>query len=278
MRMPAYYIPHGAGPCFFMDWTWGPADSWHGLGAWLKGFVASQGVAPRAILVVSAHWMGSTVAVSAHPRPPLIYDYGGFPEHTYRLAYPVPGSEALAERIRQSLADSGIPCRIDKDRGLDHGAFIPLMLMFPDADIPVCQLSLQSRLDPAGHLAVGRALEALRDEGVLIIGSGSSYHNLQKAMGEATAISEAFDAWLTETLCSRTAAERESCLIDWESAPCARDVHPTEEHLLPLMVVAGASAMEAAEKVYSEVVLGARLSAFRFGRIHPDTHFLERST
>lgn len=270
MRMPAYFIPHGAGPCFFMDWTWGPADSWHGLGAWLKGFVVSQGLAPRGILVVSAHWAEGTVAVSAHPQPPLIYDYSGFPEHTYRLAYPAPGAVTLAESVRQGLAAAGIACRIDEERGLDHGAFIPLMLMFPVADVPVCQLSLQTGFDPAGHLAVGRALEALRDEGVLIIGSGSSYHNLRQVMGEATAISEAFDAWLTETLGGRIAGERESCLIDWQSAPCARAAHPTAEHLLPLLVVAGASPMETAERVYSEVVLGARLSAFRFGRIEPD--------
>jgi len=222
--------------------------------------------------VVSAHWTEDEVAVSAHPLPPLIYDFSGFPEHTYRLAYPVSGSEALAERVRQRLTEGGVPCRVDKDRGLDHGAFIPLMLMFPKADVPVCQLSLQARLDPGEHLAVGHALAALRDEGVLIIGSGASYHNLRKAFDAATAISEAFDAWLTEALCSRTAGGREGRLIDWESAPCARDAHPTEEHLLPLMVVAGASAADAAERVYSQVILGARLSAFRFGQTDPDIH------
>lgn len=265
MKMPAYFIPHGAGPCFFMDWAWGPADSWQGLGAWLKGFVASQGIAPRGILVVSAHWVEARVAVSAHPRPPLIYDYGGFPEHTYRLSYPVPGATTLAGRLRQQMDAAGIPCRIDAERGLDHGAFIPLMLMFPTANVPVCQLSLQAGLDPAEHLAIGRALEALREEGVLIIGSGSSYHNLQPAKGAATVISEAFDAWLSEVLCGRLAGERENGLIDWASAPHARDAHPTAEHLLPLMVVAGAAPLEVAERVYSDVVLGARLSAFRFG-------------
>lgn len=266
MRVPAYFIPHGAGPCFFMDWTWGPADTWHGLGSWLKGFVASQGVAPRGILVVSAHWAENTIAVSTHPRPPLIYDYGGFPEHTYRLAYPVVGAATLAGRVRQELADAGVSCRLDPERGLDHGTFIPLMLMFPHADVPVCQLSLHAGFDPARHIAIGRALTALREEGVLILGSGSSYHNLRQAMRAATAISEAFDAWLTEALCTQLAGERENRLVNWASAPRARDAHPTAEHLLPLMVVAGASSMEPGEKVYSGIALGARLSAFRFGQ------------
>jgi aromatic ring-opening dioxygenase catalytic subunit (LigB family) len=265
--MPAYFIPHGAGPCFFMDWTWGPADSWHGLGEWLKGFGSNQGVAPQAILVVSAHWLETTVTVSAHPRPPLIYDYGGFPEHTYRLTYPVPGATILAGRVRQVLSGRGIPCQLDQARGLDHGAFVPLMLMYPDADVPVCQLSLHAGLDPVDHLAIGRTLESLREEGVLIIGSGSSYHNLHQPPEAATVISEAFDAWLSEILCARPACERESSLADWVSAPRASDAHPTAEHLLPLMVVAGAAPLETAEKVYSDVVLGARLSAFRFGRI-----------
>ena len=175
--------------------------------------------------------------------PPLLFDYYGFPEHTYRLKYPAPGSPALAARVRELLADADIAADEDPARGYDHGVFVPFLLAFPDADIPVVQLSLRADLDPAAHLAIGRALAPLRDEGVLIVGSGMSYHNLREFWSTRPADVEAaarFDAWLAAAVENPESAARDAQLAAWAAAPGARAAHPRDEHLLPLMVAAGA--------------------------------------
>lgn len=263
--MPVLFVPHGAGPCFFMDWN--PADTWDRMAAFLKGVAGTLPQAPRAIVLVSGHWLEPGFSVTGSARPPLIYDYSGFPAHTYELTYPAPGEPALAERIVQLLRDTGEPARVDPQRGFDHGVFIPLKLMFPKADIPVVQLSLRRDMDPAAHIAAGRALAALRDEGVLIVGSGMSFHNM-RGYGDPryTPVSARFDEWLTAAVESGT-PRREAMLRDWASAPHARDSHPPggEEHLLPLLVAAGAGAGSDGRKVYSEEVMKTTLSAFRFG-------------
>lgn len=264
-RMPVFFIPHGAGPCFFMDWN--PADTWDGMAAFLKGIADTLPATPRAIVLVSAHWLEQDFSLTGHARPSLIYDYGGFPAHTYELTYPAPGEPGLAERIVRLLGEAGGSARVDAERGFDHGMFIPLKLMFPGADIPVIQLSLRRDLDPAAHIAAGCALAAMRDEGVLIVGSGMSFHNM-RGYGDPryTPVSAKFDGWLTEAVESDP-QRREAMLSDWTAAPHARDCHPprAEEHLLPLMVAAGAGADSAGRKVYSEVVMKTTLSAFRFG-------------
>src|SRR5262249_28439343 len=158
-------IPHGAGPCFFMDWTRGPPDTWDKTADWLKGLIAGLPERPKAILGVSGHWEAPEFTVGSGPRPELIYDYYGFPEETYRLRFDAPGSPALAARARELLSAAGLPNAEDPQRGWDHGIFVPLKLASPDADIPVVQLSLRSDLDPEAHLAAGRALAPLRDEG-----------------------------------------------------------------------------------------------------------------
>lgn len=264
-RMPVLFVPHGAGPCFFMDWN--PADTWDRMAAFLEGVAGTLPEAPRAIVLVSGHWLEPGFSVTGSARPALIYDYSGFPAHTYELTYPAPGEPALADRIVQLLGEAGEQARVDPQRGYDHGVFIPLKLMFPKADIPVVQLSLRRDMDPAAHIAAGRALAALRDDGVLVVGSGMSFHNM-RGYGDPryTPVSAKFDAWLTAAIESPT-AQREALLREWASAPHARDSHPPggEEHLLPLLVAAGAGAGSEGRKVYSEEVMKTTLSAFRFG-------------
>ena len=262
--LPTYFIPHGGGPCFFMDWTMGPADSWDSMAAWLKQLPESIGAVPKAILVISGHWESDIVSLTSHPKPELIYDYSGFPAHTYQLTWPAPGAPELAAQIQTLLQAAGIPARLDPERGFDHGVFIPFKLVFPTAEIPTIALSLRADLDPAFHLRLGQALAPLREQGVLIIGSGMSYHNLRAFGPAGTAASQQFDVWLSEAL-QQPATDREQALSHWAEAPAARRAHPREEHLLPLMVVAGAAGADPAEKVYSDEVMGLTLSAWRFG-------------
>ena len=264
--LPSIFLPHGAGPCFFMDWQ--PAGTWDRMAEWLRGLTAQLDVIPKAILVVSAHWEAAEFTVSAQSAPALLFDYSGFPEHTYQLTWPAAGSPALAARARERLADVGIASAEDHQRGLDHGVFIPMKLAFPDADVPVVQLSLRRGLDPSEHLALGRALAPLRSEGVLIIGSGMSFHNMQRFRRDGgydvDADSKRFDAWLTETV-GLSRVQRELRLIEWARAPGGRASHPREEHLLPLHVIAGAGGDDAGQKVFEDRVLGSLQSAYRFG-------------
>ncbi len=260
MQQPSYFIPHGGGPCFFMD---DPHGTWRGMRAFLETLHLDLPERPRAVLVVSGHWETNGFAFTGAARPSLIYDYQGFPAHTYELRYDVPGSPALAERAAALLAGAGIPAQVDADRGLDHGVFVPMKVVLPDADIPVVEMSVDRSLDPALHIEAGRALAPLRDEGVLIIASGMSFHNM-RGYGDPrfTAPSQAFDAWLTETLAKEGPA-RAAALKEWEAAPAARLSHPEAEHLLPLMVAAGAAAGPGTRQ-YSEQVMKTAISGYRF--------------
>jgi len=263
---PSLFIPHGGGPCFFMEWTMGPRDTWDSMAHWLRGLAATLTARPRAVLVISGHWEEDAFAVTGAANPPLIYDYYGFPEHTYQLKYPAPGDPALAAHSVSLLRDAGLPARTDQARGFDHGVFIPFMLIFPDADIPIVQMSLHHSLDPELHLRAGRALDTLRDEGVLIVGSGLSYHNMQGFGGpNSKGVSEQFDAWLNETLCKEIVDQR--ALVQWAAAPAARAAHPREEHLIPLMTAAGAGGDAAGLRIYNDRALGVTVSAFRFGGV-----------
>lgn len=260
---PTLFIPHGAGPCFFMDWARGPADTWDAMGAWLRGLVASLPEWPKAILAISGHWEADRFTVGSAPRPGLIFDYYGFPEHTYRLTFDAPGSPALAARVRQLLGEAGFATAEDSERGYDHGVFVPLKLVTPDADIPVVQLSLRSDLDPDAHYAAGRALAPLRDEGVLIVGSGMSWHNMRGFSPAFTERSRAFDGWLGEALSDPEG--REAAIGGWASAPYAREAHPREEHLAPLFVAAGAGHGEPGRVAFRDEVMDVAVSALRFG-------------
>jgi aromatic ring-opening dioxygenase catalytic subunit (LigB family) len=264
-RLPTLFIPHGGGPCFFMDPPAGAPRAWDRMAEYLRGIADSIGTRPKAVLVISAHWETPQPTVTTGTNPTLLFDYYGFPEHTYKLTYPAPGSPELAARVRALLADAGVPAHEDASRGFDHGVFVPFLLVYPDADIPVVQLSLRSDLDPAAHIAIGQALAPLRDEGVLIVGSGMSYHNLREFWSESSEPAARFDAWLTDAVEDASEASRNTKLIAWSQAPGARASHPRSEHLLPLMVAAGAGGADRGRRTYSDRVFGKAISGFQFG-------------
>ena len=268
-RMPTLFMPHGGGPCFFMDWN--PVDAWDHMAEYLRRIPDDVRIRPKAIVLISGHWEEDVVTIQSKPFPSLLFDYYGFPEHTYQIEYPAPGSTELAKRISMLLSQADIVSRFDAERDFDHGTFIPLKLAFPEADIPIVQVSLCNHLDPAEHLDIGKALQPLRDEGVLIIGSGMSYHNMQAIMRNmhgshrANPESEQFDAWLTEILTAAPPDRREQSLVMWDKAPAARSAHPREEHLLPLHVVVGAAGLDKGRRTLKDTVLGSAQSAFQFG-------------
>ena len=265
-RMPTLYIPHGAGPCFFMDWN--PPDTWARTAAFLRGIPDSLPAAPTAILLVTAHWLAPQPSLGSAAQPGLLFASHGFPPHTYELSYPAPGAPALARRAAALLTDAGFAPRLDDARGYDHGSFIPLKLAFPAADVPVLQMSLLRSLDAGEHLRLGQALAPLRDEGVLIVGSGMSYHHM-RGYGDprSTPVAAEFDRWLAETV-ALPAAERHARLTDWAraSGPAGRLSHPAqaEEHLLPLHVVAGAAGDSRGRRVFTDRVMAVDIPAFRF--------------
>lgn len=261
-RAPVLYLPHGGGPLPLLG---DPAHA--ALTAFLEEIPGNLGE-PSAILVISAHWEEDRPSVTGGAQPELIYDYYGFPQESYSIRYPAPGEPGLARRICELLDAAGMAARSDERRGFDHGLFVPLKLMYPAAGIPCVQLSLLANLDPAAHIALGKALAPLRDGNLLIVGSGMSFHNM-RALSSPGSVGdgrdEAFDAWLTETctLPSLPVEERERRLIEWENAPDARYCHPREEHLLPLHVCYGAACAETpvAEIVFAQCVMGQRVSA-----------------
>ncbi|HTL51858.1 MAG TPA: class III extradiol ring-cleavage dioxygenase, partial [Planctomycetota bacterium] len=247
-------------------WTMGPPDTWEKMRGWLSRLPGTLPQPPRAIVVISGHWETREFAVTGSAHPPLIYDYSGFPPETYQLQYPAPGDPALAEQIRGLLTAAGFEAKIDAERGFDHGVFIPFKVIYPAAQIPIVQLSVLKSLDPAVHLAAGRALAPLRAENVLIVGSGMSYHNLRELFrGGKNADSDRFDGWLTPAVTGTTARERDASLQDWAHAPAARNAHPREEHLIPLMVAAGAAGEDRGVRIFSDRVMGATVSAYGFG-------------
>jgi aromatic ring-opening dioxygenase catalytic subunit (LigB family) len=253
--LPSYYIPHGGGPCFFMD---DPSGAWTGMASFLRSLPELLPLRPKAILVISGHWETAGFTMTSHPQPPLLFDYYGFPAHTYQLRYDAPGAPEIAGRAAQLLNDAGLAARLDPDRGLDHGVFVPLKVALPEARIPVVEMSLDESLDPELHLAAGRALAPLRAEGVLILGTGMSFHNL-RALGDPRMLlpSLQFDTWLNATIDAPEPA-RSLALTHWHEAPAARLCHPRPEHLLPLMVASGTSAV-AGQRVYNEQVLGSMI-------------------
>jgi len=268
-RLPTLYIPHGGGPCFFMEVSPGlPPDLWDRMAAYLRGLDRSLGARPRAVLVISGHWEMEHPTVNTGAQPPLLFDYYGFPAHTYQLTYPAHGSPAVAARVRAVLAAAGIDSQEEGNRGLDHGVFVPFKLIYPDADVPMVQLSLNRNLDAATHLEIGRALSPLREEGVLIVGSGMSYHNLRdfySADPRAVSAAEQFDLWLNAAATHPDTAERDSRLRGWMSAAGARSCHPRPEHLIPLMVAAGAAGSDIGKRAFHDRLLGKPVAGFQFG-------------
>lgn len=264
-RMPVIYIPHGGGPWPFVDLGLDRREV-ASLAEYLRSLRAVPPAPPKALLVVSAHWEERVPTVMTAARPPILYDYYGFPPASYEITWPAPGDPQLAARVVDRLSAAGFATATDADRGFDHGTFIPLKLTVPDAEVPTVQLSLRRGLDPVEHLAIGRALAPLRDEGVFIVGSGMSYHNMRTFSDPEAARSDAvaFDTWLGEAV-AQDAPERDRRLADWVRAPSARAAHPREEHLLPLMVVAGAAGSDRGRVAWHGTFMGLPIAAHHFG-------------
>ena len=257
----ALFISHGGGPMPLLG------DPGHEeLVATLKA-VSFELEKPEAIVVVSAHWEESVPTITAGANPPLIYDYYGFPEESYSIQYPCAGNPALAKDVYQMLMDAGIESRLDENRGFDHGLFIPLKILYPAADIPCIQLSLVNSLEPALHINMGRALRALSQRNVLLIGSGFSFHNMKAFFANETEeeqqLNSAFEKWLANVCSSTdyTEQQRTELLTEWERAEGARYCHPREEHLLPLHVCYGL-AESSALKSFSLRILDKKSSMY----------------
>ena len=265
-RQPAIFVPHGGGPWPFVDL--GGLLSQRDVEVMRAYFVRLPSLlpeAPRALLVVSAHWEERVPTVMTSAKPSIFYDYYGFPPESYAIEWPAPGHPALAERVVQVLEAAGIPVQRDPTRGFDHGTFIPFKLSWPAANVPTVQVSLQAGLDPDEHYALGRALAPLREEGVLLLGSGMSYHNMRGFGSTAAhAASVAFDDWLREAA-TLPSDQRQRALCSWASAPSAREAHPREEHLLPLLVMAGAAADDPGRVTFNEDWAKVRISAIQYG-------------
>lgn len=264
--LPAYFLSHGGGP-----WPWMMEARGHlyrVLAASLQDMARELGDAPKAILVVTAHWEEPVFTFSTASHPGMIYDYYGFPPETYQITYRAPGLPELGERAAQMLETGGMASATDPARGFDHGTFSLLQALYPEARLPVVQMSIRQDFDPAAHIEAGRLLAPLRREGVLIIGSGLSYHNL-RMMGSpaAHAPSHAFDQWLQDSVVGHSAEERIERLLRWADAPAARLVHPREDHLMPLHVATGSAGDDEGQLTYHEDDFfgGLAASSFRFG-------------
>lgn len=263
--MPVAFLPHGGGPWPFVDVGLGEKAELDRLARYLRSIASLPKAPPQALLIVSAHWEAPVPTLMTHERPPMLYDYYGFPPASYAITWPAPGAPWLAPRVRSLLASAGFETDEDPARGFDHGTFVPLKLAYPEANVPTLQLSLKEGLNPAEHLAMGRALAPLRDEGVFIVASGMTFHNLRAFRDpRSKPVSEAFDAWLREAA-TAAPAERDRLLAAWSSAPSARQAHPREEHLVPLMVAAGAAGDDRGVIAYGDTYAGLRLSAYHFG-------------
>ncbi|EIE24401.1 Extradiol aromatic ring-opening dioxygenase [Coccomyxa subellipsoidea C-169] len=273
VKQPAVFVAHGGGPLPLLGH---PGHA--GLTKWLQRYSASLHAQPKAILVISAHWEEANPTLTSGTAPELIYDYYGFPPESYQIKYPAPGSANLAQRAAGLLREAGFAPKLDAKRGFDHGTFVPLKLAFPAADIPVVQLSMLSSLNPQEHMRMGQAISALRDEGVLLFGSGMSFHNMRGfarggGVSAALAASKArnwhncceFDTYLHDALTNsqHSAAQRQGLMEHWEEAPSARECHPREEHLLPLHVIAGA-ANGPGRVVFDDELMGIKVSSFQF--------------
>ncbi len=253
---PAVFVSHGA-PTMAIETS--PTHEF------LKGLGTELGT-PRGVVCASAHWETETPTVTGSVRAETIHDFGGFPDELYALRYPAPGSPELARRVFELAGKAGIEAIVDPSRGLDHGAWVPLSLMYPAADVPVVQLSVQPRRDAAHHFALGAALAPLRAEGILILGSGGATHNLRRLFGHAEKESPApeaaaFDRWLSDCVVEG----REESLLNWRAeAPGARQNHPSPEHFLPLFVPLGAAGSNARGRILHDAFQNGVLSLAAF--------------
>jgi aromatic ring-opening dioxygenase catalytic subunit (LigB family) len=267
-RLPTFFLSHAGGPWPYL--TGKIRETFARLESSLKELPQQVGDKPKAILVISGHWEEKDFEVMSNPWPPMLYDYCGFPE-TRKIRYAAPGSPELAHHVYSLIYGAGLPTRLNSERGFDHGTYSLLAVSHPKADVPVIQVSIRRDYDPASHLDLGRALAPLRDEGVLIIGSGSSYHNFNPKYPREE--SELFDSWLKQTLVDSQPEQRVERLLDWEVAPSARAAQPEEDHLVPLFVAVGAAEEEPGKVIYREEDFFGMitLSNYQFGRVGRET-------
>jgi len=264
-RLPVLFISHGGGPWPYVDTL---KQMYVRTEKELRQLPARLPARPKAVVVISGHWEAAQFSVSTGAQPPMEYDYSGFPPHTYQIRYQAPGDPELAARTRELLAAAGIESTADASRGFDHGVFVPLGLMYPHADMPIVMVSIKSSYDPAEHLALGQALAPLRDEGVLIVGSGLTYHNMQGfGRDSSTPDAEAFTRYLNEAIALKDTRARDEKLFHWENAPRARVAHPREDHLLPLLASAGAAGSDPGRVLFAENVLKIPMTSYAFGEI-----------
>lgn len=260
-RTQVIYIAHGGGPLPLL----GEASHDEMIAGLHE--IRAMLAKPAAIIIVSAHWEAQHVNVTAAKHPALLYDYAGFPPAAYQIQYPASGSPVLAERICGVLQKMKIRASLNEERSFDHGMFIPLKIMYPEADIPCVQVSLVASRSPSEHIQIGKALSLLKEENLLVIGSGFSFHNMRAFFSldtqEAHLSNLAFEEWLVDTCSNRELSEqeREQRLMNWEKAPSARFCHPSEDHLLPLHVCYGV-AQGPARQVFRWQVLGRQTSAY----------------
>ena len=257
------FIPHGGGPLPILG------DQRHQELIKFLEKIKTKINKPSSIIIVSAHWEEEEVKITSGEKPSLIYDYSGFPEETYKIIYPATGNPALANKIKILLNAQNINSKLDTERGFDHGVFIPLKIMYPDASIPCVQISLLNNLDPKKHIEIGKALTSLMDENILILGSGMSFHNLKSLLSSSESTesdnvkNKEFDDWLVD-VCTGDKLnniEREKKLSEWTKAPSARFCHPREEHLIPLHVCYGVKC-EKADLVFNGNIIDKKASAF----------------
>eukprot|EP00298_Acanthocystis_sp_HF-20_P006365 c1624_g1_i2.p1 GENE.c1624_g1_i2~~c1624_g1_i2.p1 ORF type:complete len:262 (+),score=110.52 c1624_g1_i2:39-824(+) len=258
---PAFFIPHGGGP-----WPLLGHVSQQELVTFLKSDSISK-YKPKAIILISAHWEESIVTITGGSSPSLIYDYNNFPPEAYEIKYPAKGNPELANRVKELLNQNNIKSEINNDRGYDHGVFVPLKIIYPEADIPVIEISLLSSLNSSDHFSIGKALYPLRQEGILFIGSGMSFHNMAVFREGVPGLdkSKEFDEWLNKVCCESTPNERKELLENWSKGPHAVFCHPREEHLIPLMVIAGVANDDKGKNIFKADMRGGAVSGFQFG-------------
>jgi aromatic ring-opening dioxygenase catalytic subunit (LigB family) len=262
-RLPVFFISHGGGPWPYVDSL---KQMYTRTERELRRLADRLPARPQAALVISAHWEAPDFSVATGARPSMVYDYGGFPAHTYQILYAAPGEPAFAEYARELIAGAGLKVIANANQGFDHGVFVPLSLIYPQADMPIVMISIKSGYDPKEHLALGRALAPLRERGALIVGSGLTYHNMRGFNQEnSTEDANAFTRYLNEAIALEDAHERDEKLLHWESAPRARSAHPREDHLMPLLVAAGAAGGDTGQVLFAETVMKIPMVSYGFG-------------
>ncbi len=263
IRLPTLFISHGGGPWPYLE---DMRQRFAVTASALEKLPSTLPVKPKAVLVITGHWQEPEFTVSTAAHPAMEYDYYGFPEHTYHVQYPAPGSPELANRVSELLSAADIKCAEDANRGFDHGVFVPMLLMYPQADMPTVLLSMKSTYDPLEHIKLGETLAPLRDEGVLIVGSGLTYHNMRGfGRRESYQPSVEFEQYLNNAISDPDPQRRNQALVNWKQAPFARLVHPREDHLIPLMVVAGAAGDSIGQRIFTDTVFEVLMASYRFG-------------